>query len=78
MTRISLFIGGIAPLPDSRRPTGMFKHPVRSAVHLGPEGFSGDEQADRRVHGGPDKAVHLYPAVHYGRLAQAFPEAASQ
>ena len=78
MTRISLFIGSIAPLPASGRPTGMFKHPVRAALHLGPEGFTGDEQADRRVHGGLDKAVHLYPAAHYARLAEKFPEAAAQ
>jgi len=30
------------------------------------------------VHGGPDKAVHLYPASHYQRLAQQFPEAATR
>ena len=78
MSNVSLFIGSIAPLPDSGRPTGMFKHPVGGALNLGDHGFAGDEQADLRVHGGPDKAVHLYPAVHYGRLAHAFPEAASQ
>jgi MOSC domain-containing protein YiiM len=78
MSHVSLFIGTIAPLPESGRPTGMFKYPVDGPLHLGSEGFAGDEQADRRVHGGPDKAVHLYPAVHYERLAQAFPEAASQ
>lgn len=78
MSHVSLFIGTIAPLPESGRPTGMFKYPVGGPLHLGSEGFAGDEQADRRVHGGPDKAVHLYPAVHYGRLAQAFPEAASR
>jgi len=78
MSHVSLFIGTIAPLPESGRPTGMFKHPVDGFLYLGSEGFAGDEQADRRVHGGPDKAVHLYPAVHYGRLAQVFPEAASQ
>lgn len=78
MSNISLFIGSIAPLPESGRPTGMFKHPVNGPLHLGQQGFAGDEQADRRVHGGPDKAVHLYPAVHYGRLAQAFPQVASQ
>ncbi len=78
MTSISLFIGSIAPLPGSGRPTGMFKQPVRAALQLGPEGFAGDQQADRRVHGGPEKAVHLYPAVHYARLAEKFPEAASQ
>ena len=42
------------------------------------EGFIGDEQADRSVHGGPEKAVHFYPATHYARLAARFPEAAAQ
>jgi MOSC domain-containing protein YiiM len=36
--------------------------------------LSGDAQADRRVHGGPDKALHQYPRAHYARLADAFPE----
>ena len=78
MTNISVFIGGIAALPDSGRPTGIYKHSVHSALQLGPEGFAGDEQADRRVHGGPEKAVHLYPAAHYARLADRFPAAAAQ
>jgi len=78
MASTSLFIGTIAPLPESGRPTGMFKQPVRAPLQLGLDGFSGDQQADRRVHGGPEKAVHLYPAVHYTRLAERFPEAAEQ
>lgn len=78
MANISLFIGGIRPLPESGRPTGMYKQPVNGPLELGPEGFVGDQQADRRVHGGPDKAVHLYPAAHYTRLAGRFPAAASQ
>src|SRR5574343_1304600 len=75
MANISLFIGGIRPLPESGRPTGMYKQPANCPLELGPEGFVGDQQADRRVHGGPDKAVHLYPARHYARLAARFPEA---
>ena len=78
MANISLFIGGIRPLPESGRPTGMYKQPANGPLELGPEGFVGDQQADRRVHGGPDKAVHLYPAAHYARLAGRFPAAASQ
>ena len=70
MARITLFTGSIRPLPDSGRPTGMYKTPVTAPIALGIEGFSGDQQADRRVHGGPDKAVHLYPARHYARLAE--------
>jgi MOSC domain-containing protein YiiM len=51
---------------------------VRAPLLLGAEGFAGDQQADRRVHGGPEKAVHLYPATHYARLAAKFPEAAGE
>lgn len=75
---ISLFVGSIRPLPESGRPTGMYKQAVSAPIELGHEGFAGDQQADRRVHGGPDKAVHLYPAAHYARLAARFPEAAGQ
>lgn len=41
------------------------KHPVDRPLRLGPEGFEGDQQADRRHHGGPEKAVHHYDAGHY-------------
>ncbi|PKO87910.1 MAG: MOSC domain-containing protein [Betaproteobacteria bacterium HGW-Betaproteobacteria-12] len=78
MAPISLFIGGIRPLPESGRPTGIYKTPVSAPLYLGSEGFVGDQQADRRVHGGPDKAVHLYPGGHYATLAKRFPEAAGQ
>ena len=75
---ISLFVGNIRPLPESGRPTGMYKQPVIAPIELGYEGFAGDHQADRRVHGGPDKAVHLYPATHYAKLAAQFPTAGAQ
>ncbi len=41
------------------------KHPVASAVAVGPLGLAGDMQADLSVHGGVDKAVHHYPHDHY-------------
>ena len=78
MAKISLFIGGIRPLPESGRPTGIYKQLANGPLQLGREGFAGDQQADRRVHGGPDKAVHLYPAAHYAKLAARFPDAATQ
>lgn len=31
---------------------------------LGPINLAGDDQADRTVHGGPDKAVYAHPAEH--------------
>lgn len=77
ITQVEIFTGGIQPLPTSGRLTGMFKSPVMGPVDLTEEGFVGDQQADRRVHGGPDKAVHLYPGRHYARLASSFPEIAA-
>ena len=41
------------------------KHAVTEAVQVGHLGLAGDEQADLSVHGGLDKAVYAYPAVHY-------------
>ena len=36
-------------------------------------GLDGDEQADRRVHGGEDKAIHCYAWEHYGAWRQELP-----
>lgn len=46
-------------------PSGFVKTPVNWTLQLGPEGLEGDGQADRRYHGGPDKAVCVYPSEHY-------------
>ena len=45
--------------------TGIFKEPVRGPVALDAVNLIGDRQADLRVHGGPDKAVYVYPVEHY-------------
>jgi len=42
--------------------SAIHKAPVEGRVAAGPEGLDGDEQADLRVHGGPDKAVYAYAA----------------
>lgn len=68
-------MGGIRPLPPDNKPTGIFKSEIVMPAWIGKEGLTGDAQADRRVHGGPDKALHQYPVAHYTRLAVAFPEA---
>jgi MOSC domain-containing protein YiiM len=45
--------------------TGIFKDAVSGPVHVAGVNFDGDRQADAEVHGGPDKAVYVYPAEHY-------------
>lgn len=68
-------MGGIRPLPPQNKPTGIFKSEIIMPAWVGKEGLAGDAQADRRVHGGPDKALHQYPVAHYARLSKAFPDA---
>ena len=45
--------------------TGIFKEPVAGRVMLRTLNLDGDRQADLSVHGGPSKAVYVYPAEHY-------------
>ena len=45
--------------------TAFFKEPVSGAIPLSSLGLQGDTQADPKVHGGPAKAVYLYPFEHY-------------
>lgn len=75
---LRLYTGQITRIDDEGQSTAIYKQPVAGAIALGPEGLAGDAQADRRVHGGPEKAVHHYAAENYARLAERFPAIAAQ
>ncbi len=45
--------------------TGIYKKPTPDRIRIGSLGLEGDEQADPQVHGGPLKAVYVYPSDHY-------------
>jgi MOSC domain-containing protein YiiM len=45
--------------------SGIWKEPVDGPVSLRGVNLDGDDQADRRVHGGPDKAVYAYALEDY-------------
>lgn len=45
--------------------TGMFKEEVNDKIWLGKTGLTGDEVADTINHGGPEKAIFIYPTIHY-------------
>ncbi|WP_342515304.1 MOSC domain-containing protein [Sporosarcina sp. FSL K6-1522] len=49
--------------------TGICKETTEEAF-LTVDGFQGDGVADLRFHGGPDRAVCLYPHEHYARWEQ--------
>src|SRR3954464_15232233 len=71
-------LGGVArivsvnvgtPQPLSVRPgrpmmSAIAKAPVTGRVRVEGVNVAGDDQADRRVHGGPDKAVYAYAREH--------------
>lgn len=67
----SLQIGQSAPhkYQGKEVASAIFKQPVEGPVHLGRLGFSGDEVADTRHHGGPEKAVLVYAEEHYPHWA---------
>lgn len=50
--------------------TAIDKAPVAGSAHVGRLGIDGDRPADRRFHGGEDKAVYAYPSEHYAYWAR--------
>lgn len=73
---LGLFTGRARPLPPEGQPSAIVKAPLEGPMRIGAQGAAGDEQADRRVHGGPDKAVHQYPSENYAVFRAQYPERA--
>jgi MOSC domain-containing protein YiiM len=54
--------------------TGIFKEPVGGRVMVRTLNLDGDRQADLSVHGGPEKAVYVYPFEHYDFWKRELPD----
>lgn len=65
VTLLAVCTGRARAFGPAGQPSAIDKRPCAGHVRLGPLGLQGDEQGDRRVHGGADKAVHHYPFEHY-------------
>jgi len=76
MKLISLNVGlpRIVLRDDEPVSTGIFKESVAGPVILRTLNLDGDRQADLSVHGGPSKAVYVYPSEHYDYWKQELPE----
>lgn len=72
---LGVYAGAVAPLAGGRD-SAIVKAVVPDGVAVGRTGIVGDAQADRRLHGGPDQAVHHFPAEHYAALAATYPHLA--
>lgn len=57
-----------------RATTAIFKEPVAGRVVVRTLNLDGDRQADLSVHGGPSKALYLYPGEHYATWRRELPE----
>jgi MOSC domain-containing protein YiiM len=61
---LALLTGKVKPLARGES-SAIAKVSRQGSLKIGYLGVEGDEQADPRFHGGPDKAIHHYPADHY-------------
>lgn len=68
-----VLVGRAQPFGPAGAPSGIAKRPVPHAVAVGPLGLEGDQQGDLRIHGGPDKAVHLYAWAHHASWRRELP-----
>ncbi|GMN03651.1 MOSC domain-containing protein [Erythrobacter sp. MTPC3] len=62
---VSAICTGTARPYNGAETSAIAKRPREGTVQILTDGFAPDEQADRRVHGGPEMAVHLYPLDHH-------------
>jgi MOSC domain-containing protein YiiM len=72
---VSVQVGRVAPLGPRQVPSAFVKRPIAGRVMVKRLGLAGDQQADRRVHGGSDKAIYCYPIEHYVKWLAERPSA---
>ena len=70
---VQVYTGAVKDYPGSR-PSAIAKYQREGALVLTPLGLEGDQQAEKGVHGGPDRALCHYPREHYAVWAQEFVE----
>ena len=72
MKIIGLYSGKLTNIGEKRSPTGIYKQSVEQ-VSVHELGIIGDIQADKRFHGGPEKALHQYALSSYEKIIKRYP-----
>lgn len=70
---VDVYTGKIQAYPEGK-PSAIAKIQVDGELMLTDLGLEGDEQAEKKIHGGPDRALCHYPREHYLYWAREFPE----
>ncbi|GAB4390193.1 MOSC domain-containing protein [Albidovulum sp.] len=81
MSRLSiaqLRIGQPVPFGPRGEPSAIARSPVAGPLRATATGLAGDAPGDPLRHGGPDKAIHAYPAAHYPLWVADLPGAADR
>lgn len=73
---VEVFIGKVRDY-DGSRPSAIAKVQVEGELSLTDRGLVGDQQAEKKIHGGADRALCHYPREHYAQWAREFPEQAA-
>ena len=72
---VNVFTGKVREYEGSR-PSAIAKVQVDGELTLTDLGLAGDQQAEKKIHGGPDRALCHYPREHYQHWKTEFPEQA--
>ncbi|MBU3002329.1 MOSC domain-containing protein [Paraglaciecola arctica] len=72
MKIIGLYAGKLNHIGEKRSATGIYKQSVNQ-VTVDELGIQGDIQADKRFHGGPEKALHQYALRSYEKIIKRYP-----
>ncbi|WP_436859353.1 6-hydroxyaminopurine reductase [Citrobacter tructae] len=72
---VDVFSGKIQDYAGNR-PSAISKIQLDGELMLTELGLEGDEQAEKKIHGGPDRALCHYPREHYLYWAREYPEQA--
>ena len=74
----SLYVGKVEDRWPGKAPSAIGKILANGKLVVTQTGFESDHQADLKVHGGPDKALHHYAADHYAHWQSELPEQAEK
>jgi MOSC domain-containing protein YiiM len=69
----AVLVGTARPFARAGVVSAIDKQCVDDPVVLSAQGLASDEQGDRSIHGGPDKAVHCYAWHHYAIWQRELP-----
>jgi len=75
---LSLFTGRVQNRWPGKAPSAINKLLAQGPLELAEHGFVDYRQADLKVHGGPEKAVHHYASEHMDFWRQMFPDHGGQ